>query len=73
MTVNSMAPGIPKMLTKIIVKKFKPIWKPKRPPIKFISKIIMAPIKEFKNSLNTNFNGNMKILHNTNIIQSPEI
>ncbi len=64
---------MPSILTNIIVKKFRPIWKLKRPPIKLIIKIISAPIKEFKNSLNINLSGNIKILHNTNIIKSPEM
>lgn len=64
---------MPKILTNIIVKKFKPIWKLNSPPIKLMSKIIKAPIKEFKKSLNTYLSGNIKILHNTNIMQSPDI
>lgn len=73
MTISKILPGIPKILTNIIVKKFKPIWKLNNPPIKLMNKIIIAPINEFKKSLKINFSGNMKILHNTNIIQRPEM
>ena len=41
--------------------------------MKFISKIRMAPIKEFKKSLAINFKGRIKILHSTKIIHSPDI
>lgn len=68
-----MAPGTPKRLTNIIVKKFKPIWKLNSPPMKLIINIIKTPMKEFKKSLNINLSGNIKILHSTKIIQSPEI
>ena len=73
MTVRSIVPGMPKILTNMIVKKFKPIWKLKRPPIKFISSISIIPIKEFKKSLPITLSGSMNILQSTNIIQSAEI
>lgn len=71
--MSKTAPGIPKRLTNIIVKKFKPIWKLNRPPIRLMSKISIVPIKEFKKSLKINLSGNIKILHSTNIMQSPDI
>lgn len=46
-----MVPGIPKILTNIIVKKFKPMWKLKYPPIKFMSRMSKAPRIEFNNIL----------------------
>ena len=61
------------MLINIIVKKFSPIWKLKKLPIKLISKIRITPIKEFKKTLKTNLSGKIKILHKTKIIQSPEM
>lgn len=73
MTVNKAAPGTPKMLINIIVKKFIPMWKLKKLPIKLIRSISITPIKEFKKSLKINLSGNIKILHRTNIIQSPEM
>ena len=73
MTVSKTAPGIPKILTNIMVKKFKPIWKLKSLPIELIISIITQPIKEFRKSLAISFNGNEKILHNTKIMQRPEM
>lgn len=61
------------MLTNIIVKKFKPIWKLNKVPTKLITKISAAPIKEFRKSFKINFSGKIKILHSTNIIQRPEM
>ena len=68
---NKIAPGIPRRLTKIIVKKLSPIWKLKDVPIKFIINIIKAPIIEFKKNFIINFKGTMKILHRMKIIHNP--
>ena len=73
MTVRRIAPGIPRILTKIIVKKFRPIWKLKIFPIRLIIRIIAAPIKEFNKSLNIIFNGTINILQRTKIIHKPDI
>ena len=73
MIVKSIAPGTPKILTKIIVKKFSPIWKLNNWPIKLIIRMIKAPIKELMKSFIINFNGTIKTLHSTNIIHKPEI
>ena len=64
---------MPKILTKNIVKKLRPIWKLKKPPIKFIPKSIRAPIIELSKSLSISFNGTMKILQITNITHKPAI
>ena len=72
MIVNNSAPGMPKILTNIMVKKFNPMWKLNRLPIKFINSNIPAPINEFKNNLATNLSGKINILHNTKIMQSPD-
>ncbi len=61
------------MLINNMVKRFIPIWKLKAPPIKLIITKIKIPINEFKKSLNINFIGNIKILHKTNKMQSPDI
>ena len=71
--VRSIAPGIPRILTKIIVKKLSPIWKPKTFPIRFIMRIIAAPIRELSKSLNMIFKGIIKILQSTKIIHRPDI
>ena len=73
MIVSKIAPGIPRILTKIIVKKLSPIWKLKKPPIRFISSIKPAPMNEFNISFTMNFSGTMKILHSTNMMHRPEI
>lgn len=70
--VSSIAPGIPSKLTNRIVKKLRPIWKLKKLPIKLITKMIKAPNIELSKSLNIAFNGTMKILQSTNMIQRPE-
>lgn len=60
------------MLTKNIVKKFRPIWKLKKPPIKFKRSIRIAPKHEFKISLNATFSGTIKILQRTKRIHKPD-
>lgn len=70
--VSKIAPGIPSKLTKIIVKKLRPMWKLKKPPMKLIIKRIKAPNIELSKSLNIAFSGTMKILQSTNMIQRPE-
>lgn len=71
--VRRTAPGIPRILTNIMVKKLSPIWKLKKPPIKLIIRIITAPNKELSKSFSIAFNGTIKILQRTKRIQSPEI
>lgn len=73
MEVRSTAPGTPRILTNRIVNKLRPMWKLKNPPIKLIKRIIRAPKREFRSNFSINFNGTIKILHKTNMIQSPEI
>lgn len=72
MIPNKTAPGIPNMLTNRIVTKFKPIWKLKEAPNRLMIYIITAPNKEFAKSFNINFNGTIKILHNTNKMHTPD-
>lgn len=69
--VRSIAPGTPRMLTNIMVKKFKPMWKLNKFPIKFITRIMTAPINEFSKSLSMTFRGTIKILQSTNIMHKP--
>ena len=60
------------MLTNKIVIKFKPIWKLKEVPTRFIRYIVMAPNNELAKSFNMNFSGTMKILHSINKIHIPD-
>ena len=62
----TIAPGIPKMPTKIEVIKFNPIWKLKKEPIKLIINIVNPPRIEFKINLSIVFIGTINILPNIN-------
>lgn len=69
--LNNVAPGIPKILTKIIVKIFRPIWNEKYEPIKFIIDNMMAPINELANNFSKNFRGTINNIPNINNIHIP--
>lgn len=73
MIESKTAPGIPRILTNIIVKKLRPILNPKRLPTKLKIIIINAPSTELSKSLIIAFKGTIKILQRTNKIQRPEI
>ena len=62
----TIAPGIPKIPTKIEVIKFNPIWNSKKEPIKLIINIINPPSTEFITNLHIIFIGTINILPNIN-------
>ena len=62
----TIAPGIPKIPTKIEVIKFNPIWKLKNDPIRLIINIVNPPKIEFITNLNIVFIGMINILPNIN-------
>ena len=65
--INKIAPGIPNIPTTNAVPIFKPIWKPKFAPIRFIKNIIIPPTIEFPINFNIPFNGQANILPNIKI------
>lgn len=63
---RKIAPGKPKIPTKIEVPIFRPIWNPNAAPTKLIIYIKAPPKIELITSFNIFFNGNIKILPTIN-------
>lgn len=72
---NNIAPGSPRIPTKIEVPIFSPIWNWNAAPTKLIIYIKAPPKIELITSFNIFFNGNIKILPTTNniIIQAKKV